>query len=220
MTRFEPAKYSLEELGFLHEHVGEPPVVAMGHPMPKGVNPTAVREVLATVYDLEQLREHRGISWTGIAAIQASILAYVEADATSIEMHKRGSPRFPSMYHWDAKGRPHRYGPGSDSDFVRTAFTANGELVELGVDLIPGGRPSMGKFVAPWIKPAVELPRDFTEDLEKGFVQCPICGFAQNYNKDSQHSRNMARARVSKHCKEFKGAESDQHRELYTHLHG
>ena len=76
-------------------------------------------------------------------------------------------------------------------------------------------------FKPKWVKAQEkETPRDLLDDAEKGCVTCPICGFAQNYTPESQISRNGARARVGKHCKNFKGDKQEAHLELYSFVFG
>ena len=219
MKKFEPALYSLAELQFIHEHIGEPPVVALSTTLPKGVNPVAAREILNTVYELEQLREHKGMAWEGIASIKTAIERFQDDYARNRELFARGAPRFPSMHAWDMRNRPHRGGVGSDSKYVRTTITNDGGREDLGVDLLPtpGGSAA---FTPPWARSAEPLPTDLVEDPDKGFIQCPLCGYAQNYQKESTTSRNTARSRVARHCKTYRGNDETRHRELYTHIFG
>lgn len=157
----------------------------------------------------------------GIDAIKKSIDTYLSSAERDLEMWKRGAPRYSSMHTWDAKGRPHKLGTGSDSDIVRTVIDENGARRELGVDLRPTSPTNRSNFTAPWAeKKSAVLPNDLIEDEEKGFIQCPLCGFAQNYNTASDQSRNMARARVGKHMQSITGAGAEEHKELYTHIFG
>ena len=217
MNRFEPAHYSLQELAFLKDNVGKPPVVALSTTLPKGVNPTAVRTILTAIYELEQLQEHKGMGWAGCDSIKVSIDRFLETYARDRELTRRGAPKNTSMYMWDGSGRPHRGGTGSDSEFIRTRINDDGRREHLGVDLLgPGVKAS----VVPWARSAPPLPADLNDNQDTGLMGCPLCGFAVNYDKDSQASRNMARARVGKHCKTIPGHEADQHRALYTALFG
>lgn len=218
LTVFEPALYSLEELAFFKAHIEEPPVVALAGALPPGVNPTAVREVLGRLYELQQLQTHKGFRWQGYKAILDSIDLFLETYARDRELQRRGAPAHTSMYSWDAKGRPHAYGVGSDSAIMRSRINEDGSRTKFAVRL-EGDITPIGQM--PWTPKEPEpLPVDLIEDTVKGFIQCPICGFAQNYQPDSQNSRNMARARVGKHMTSIVGPSADQHRELYTHIFG
>lgn len=218
MTRFEPANYSVSELKFFHEHMGESPVVALSTDLPKGVNPVAVKEVLGKIYELEELQKHRGFSWVGIDAMKDTIEKYLEMYQRDLDLHRAGAPRYSSMHMWDGANRPHRGGIGSDSDFVRTYIDDDGSRVPLGIDMEGGKKAPMAKL--PWAKAPIDPPRDLIDDTDHGIVSCPLCGFSQNYQIASPGSRNVARARVGKHCKSYTGPDADAHRALYTTIFG
>jgi len=200
METFDPVKYSLEENQFFLKHLGESPVSVLKDSLPTGVNPVTVREVLGKVYELDELQKHRGTPWVGQTAIKGSIERYLHEWEKWREMSGRGAPRFPTMSAWDGKGRPHRGGIASDASQVTTYIDDNGNRQPLAVswqEQAPG-------FTADWVKAEEPLPEGLIEDAEKGVLQCPVDGFATNYNSDSQRSHNLARARMARHCKTSK----------------
>ena len=106
------------------------------------------------------------------------------------------------MSAWDGKGRPHRGGIASDAYQVTTYIDDNGNRQPLAVswqEQAPG-------VTADWVKEEAPMPEGLVEDAEKGMLQCPVDGWATNYNPDSRQSQNLARARMSKHCKTSKDA--------------
>jgi len=200
MDVFDPVKYSLEENKFFLQHLGESPVSVLKDSLPKGVNPVTVREVLGKIYELDELQKHRGTSWVGQTVIKNSITRYLHEWEKWREMSSRGAPRFPTMSAWDGKGRPHRGGIASDAYQVTTYIDDNGNRQPLAVswqEQAPG-------FTADWVKEEAPMPEGLVEDAEKGMLQCPVDGWATNYNPDSRQSQNLARARMSKHCKTSK----------------
>jgi len=201
MESFHPVRYSLEENQFFLKHLGESPVVALQENTPKGVNPVAVREVLGEVYELDELEKHRGVTWVGKQAVSQIITRYLSEHERWGEMAKRGAPRFPTMYAWDGKGRPHRGGVTSDSGEVTTYFDDNGDRQPLSVPLREAAMPA---FKAPWIKKDDPIPESLVEDSEKGVLQCPIDGWTSNFKPESRQSYNMARGRMAKHCRSSK----------------
>jgi hypothetical protein len=201
MESFHPVRYSLEENRFFLEHLGESPVSVLRDPTPVGVNPVAVQEVLGEVYDLAELEKHRGIPWAGLQNVGKIITRYLTEYEKWQEMSTRGAPRFPTMHAWDGKGRPHRGGITSDAGEVSTYFDENGDRQPLSLSLRD---TATTKFTAPWIKKEEPIPDHLTEDLEKGVLQCPVDGWAENFKPDSHQSHNMARARMAKHCKASK----------------
>jgi hypothetical protein len=201
MDVFDPVQYSLEENKFFLQHLGESPVVALQETLPSGVNPVAVREVLGALYELDEVQKHRGHTWVGQTAISTSITTYLTEWEKWKEMSERGAPRFPTMHAWDGKGKPHRGGVGSDSKQVTTYLTKNGKREPLAVTLQAN---SQQPFVPDWIQEDDPLPADLVHDAEKGFLQCPVDSWSTNYNPDSRSAYNMARARMSRHCKASK----------------
>lgn len=200
METFDPVKYSLEENQFFLKHLGESPVSALKETLPKGVNPVTVQEVLGKVYELDELQKHRGTAWVGHSAIKGSIERYLHESEKWRQLSKRGSPRFPTMSSWDGKGRPHRGAVSSDASQVTTYLDDDGNRKPLAVRLQDDG-PG---YETPWAQKEAPLPEALIEDTEKGMLQCPVDGWATNYNPDSRASENLARARMSKHCKTSK----------------
>jgi hypothetical protein len=105
------------------------------------------------------------------------------------------------MHAWDGKGRPHRGGITSDSGEVSTYFDDNGDRKSLSISLRD---PERVGFSAPWVKTEEPVPDKLTEDLEKGFLQCPVDSWATNFKPESHQSYNLARARMARHCKASK----------------
>jgi hypothetical protein len=201
MEIFNPVKYSLEENKFFLTHLGESPVAALQEKLPLGVNPVAVEEVLGGVYELDELEKHRGIKWAGKDALIKTINKYLTEWDRWKEMSSRGAPRFPSMHAWDGRGRPHRGGVTSDAGSVNTYLEDNGERTKFSVDLQYSTKE---KFIAPWAKPEAPVPDACVEDHERGVIECPIDGWTANFKPESRQSYNMARARMSKHCRASK----------------
>ena len=173
---------------------------ALKETLPKGVNPVTVQEVLGKVYELDELQKHRGTAWVGHSAIKGSIERYLHESEKWRQLSKRGSPRFPTMSSCDGKGRPHRGAVSSDASQVTTYLDDDGNRKPLAVRLQDDG-PG---YETPWAQKEAPLPEALIEDTEKGMLQCPVDGWATNYNPDSRASENLARARMSKHCKTSK----------------
>ena len=223
---FEPAYYSIEELQFLLDHVGESPVVAMYGGAPKGVNPNMIEPTLAKLYEMEELRSKRGVVWAGTEAIKDSILAYLDWQSRSVEIKRRGGPRHPSMYAWEdvGKGRVKaiKYAPGSDAEMVRSRIDESGEQVKFAVPLLRSPQEALGDMsdLMPWVKGDPDKPKVLDEiihDPKKGFMQCSICGFAKNYNVASHQSQNLAKAHVIKHLKQAT-KDVERHRRLHLRV--
>ena len=166
MEIFDPVLYSIAENRFFLKHIGESPVAVMQSPLPKGVQPEAVQDVLGTIYELDELEKHRGTAWVGHQPIQDTIETYLREWERWAEDAKRGAPRFPTLHAWDGKGRPHRGGVGSDSSRVTTYMDENGKRQPFRVDLkytIPQD------FKPSWVQEEEPLPDALVEDAEKGF---------------------------------------------------
>ena len=215
LTTFDPTKYNVPENQFFLEHLGESPIVALDDPLPKGVNPVVVKKVLGTVYEYEELKKHKDTWWIGIEAIKTAIKTYLREDARWREMAQRGLPRYPSRYTWDAKGRPHRGGTGSDSKLAHW-IDDEGKRHKLAIDLV---HPTVAAFQPKWVKPDTPLPEDFIDDPKKGKLECPLCGWVTQYNPDSRSTYNVARARAAAHCKQAR-KEAELHREFGTVVFG
>jgi hypothetical protein len=214
--QFDPVFLSIPENHFVREHVGKPPAVIARIALPADVNPNAVMPVFEAVYQLEEVRTHDRVEWGGVESIKASIDAYLSHHAESQALKARGGPEFPrwpSMATWDSKGRFVIGGVGSDSHQVRTTFDANGERVRLAVPLHPSGVVSVKPR---WIK-SEQTYDALVIDETKGFLQCPICGHAENYQPDTPSAKNLAHGRMTKHLTGAKD-KADAHRELYMRV--
>lgn len=216
---FDPVLYSDVELHFLLEHAGEPPVVAMQKGLPPGVNPNAIRPVLAHLYEFVELEKHQGQHWIGVEKVKQAIRVYLEQQAAWKAMRKRGAPRFPPMFSYDQRGRAHRYGPGSDGGQVKTWIDAEGKRHVFAIDLY-GERADDGAWVAPWAT-GVEAPAAIAEHAELPRIECTIpgCGHTESYNPESASSRNLAKGRMKKHLMNPKN-NVELHRELHTNEYG
>ena len=222
INTFDPVLYSDEENDFLLSTIGLPPVVALKS-VPAVVNPAAVAPILNRVYELEELKKHEGLDWAGIEALKGAIKVYQRETAKWVrdKQRSRRAPRFPSLYSYDSKGRPHRGGPGSDSGRVRTYFGPAGERIPFEVQLQPD---NLIDWTAPGFteKPTeVGLRVDATTNRIECLVPVPtgVCGHTESYKAESRASYNAARARMSKHLR--KASESvEAHRELHTNEFG
>lgn len=210
---FDPVLLSIPENEFVREHVGKPPKVIERIVLPRDVNPRAVMPVFQAAYDALEIEKHDHVPWAGVEAIKAAIDAYLAHHAESAELKRRGGksfPRWPSMAAWDGRGRHAMGGTGSDAMRVRTTFGPDGERVPLAIDLHPSG---MVAVKPRWIKSG-EVYDALVVDEAKGFMQCPICGHAENFDVDTPSARNAAYARMGKHMTGAKD-KPDQHRELH-----
>jgi len=214
--RFDPVSYSREENEFLLANLGKPTVVAMReakHP----VNPRAVQPILDRVNELEELRKHNGINWIGVEAIKEAIRVWTEQDKKweFDYIRTRGrAPRFPSMYSYDTKGRPHRAGPVSDAHAPKTYFDDKGNRIEFAIDLQP-------EYEAPWVSPGFTekpLSTGLVVNQELNRIEC-FCGHTESFNADSRASYGAARARMSKHLRKATDRAED-HREVHTQEFG
>lgn len=221
---FDPVKFSDAENKFLLENLGEPTIVALRKLTPP-TNPRAVKPVLDRVNELIDLEKHDGIKWCGIERIKTSINEWFKQNAKWKNDHKRSgkrAPRWPSLYSFDAKGRPHLSGPGSDSGHVKTYFGPAGERIPFEVLLVP---EDYMEWTAPTIQSETSGDPYLYVDAEANRIECKIpvdggiCGHTESYKAASRSSYNAARARMSKHLrKETKEAEA--HRELHTNEFG
>ena len=254
LDTFNPVKLSLEENEFLLKHLGEPSTVALREikavPMsnpprdgktgrlldknpvhyPDGVIPASVKPILDRVYELLDLEAKFGEKWVGVDAIKACIQAYLDQQKKWQADKKRfpNAPRFPSMHSFDAKGRPHRGGPGSDCGEVRTYFDKSGTRHSFSMDLLEyretgGWSPEwLEKPEAPSEAPKFNVEqaaRALVNDANNNRIECPICKHTESYKPDSRPSYTAARARMSKHLRNDK-REQALHRELYTNEFG
>src|SRR5687767_11814347 len=138
ISTFDPVRFSDAENQFLLENLGLPTAVAMRKVAPP-VNPKAVKPVLDRVNDLQEIEKHDGIKWVGIERLKDSINQWFKQNAKWKNDHRknRKAPRWPSLYSYDSKGRPHWSGPGSDSGQVQTYFGPAGERIPFEVLLVP-----------------------------------------------------------------------------------
>lgn len=208
-NKFDPVLLTLDENRFLLDHLGEPPIVALSKGVPSGVSATVIKTLLAKVYELEELREHDGTSWAGIPALKDKINVYIEQAEKWANERRRGAPRFPSMYSYDGKGRPHLGGTGSDSGKVSSYFDSNGNRIPFAIDWYPS---EVSDWRPDWAK-ADEPVLGLKVNTAERRIECQICGHTEQFNPDSRGSFNVARARMSKHLKSAT-IEVDKHREV------
>lgn len=201
MDTFRPPRYSLEENRFFLQHLGDPPVSVLRSKLPDGVSAAAVTDVLGRVYELEEIKKHRGTEWVGTQAVSTAINTYLHEEHKWRDMSKRGAPRFPTMHAWDGKGRPHRGGIGSDSGEINTYIDSEGNRKKFALELVDVG---VQEFVAPWTKEQEPIPDSVVEDWEKGRLECPVDGWTTSFKIESKQSYNLARARIAKHCRSSK----------------
>lgn len=224
INEFDPVLYSNEENQFLLENVGKPTVVALKNVGPNVVLP-AVKAVLDRVNELIELEKHEGLKWVGVQAIKDSITVWFRENSKWASEHRRfprQAPRFPSLYSWDAKGRPHLGGPGSDSSRVKTFFGPAGERIPFAVKLIieDGGAYKGPGFTEGSLDPSLKVDTD----LHRIECRVPVeggimCGHTESYKADSRASYAAARARMSKHLRKAT-LNTEGHRELYTNEFG
>lgn len=225
LNTFDPVTYSNQDNQFFLDHLGEPTIVALRGPLPDYVIVAAVKPLLDRVNELEEMRKHEGSAWVGIDAVKKAINVWFTQNAKWAHDHKRTNkkaPRFPSMYSYDSKGRPHRGGPGSDSDRVRTYFGPAGERIPFAIELVPDYEPD---WVSPGMSEVASSDPLLKVDTEMTRIECRvpvptgICGHTESYRAESRASYNAARARMSKHLR--KATENvEQHRELHTNEFG
>jgi hypothetical protein len=153
------------------------------------------------------------MTWCGTEEVAKSINTWLtESEKWAVD-RRRNAPRFPSLYTYDQKGRPHRYGPGSDSGHVRTYFGPDGQRHKFAVDLVPEG---VEEYQPSWM---ADQPKDGLKvSTEFNRIEC-FCGYTERYNPESRGSFNSARARMSKHLRSAT-EEVDRHREVHTNEFG
>lgn len=224
IQKFDPVTYSDAENKFLLDNLGTAPVIARKNALGlSGMNPRAVMPMIERVYELEELKRVEGTNWVGVEALKEKIKIWLRENAKWASDAKRNkrAPRWPSMYSFDAKGKGHRGGPGSDADRVRTYFGSAGERLPFEVYLFP---ENQAEWSAPGFddKPANE---GLFVDPNSNRIECRvrvgdgICGHTESYKADSRASFNAARARMSKHLRRAT-EEVEAHRELHTNEYG
>lgn len=217
----EPALLSHDECKFLIDNVGTVSVVALKN-VPPGVNPLAVKPILDRVTELQNLEKYEGEKWVGLDRIKEGLQVYLddrarcEAVAARVGKGQKMVATFPSMFTFDAKGRPNYYAAGSDSSYPRTYFDPVTKQRRL---LVIPLVPSSDEWVPPWLEGVKEAPKDLLEDTEKLRVECRICGHAESYREGSAASERAARARMAAHMKRA-DFEPELHREYYTNVYG
>jgi hypothetical protein len=243
LTTFNPVQLSTAENQFLLDHLGEASVIAMrdikgvinqqaAYPAPgkkadknpvvypDGVIPASVKPILDTVIELEQLAQAGELKWIGIEKIKEAIKIWFRENEKWRFAHKRNpkTPRWPSLYSFDAKGNARIGGPGSDSGQVRSYFGPAGERIPFEVDLII----QEGTAWEPPQTTEVPLDNRLKVDPIAHRIECriplpdgTICGHTESYKADSRSSYNAARARISKHLRKAT-IEEFAHRELHT----
>lgn len=238
LTSFNPVLFSNEENKFFLTHIGKPSVVALkeirgivnpkAHPKdknpiiyPDGVVPASVKPVLDGIYELQELEKHEGLKWVGVEKVKTAIQAWLTQNAKWKFDHDRTrgrAPRYPSLWAFDAKGKGHLGGPGSDSGMVKTYFGPAGERIPFEIDLL-------NEFVAEWTAPTVQDEKQdarLVVDADSCTIQCKVplptggfCGHVEKYKTSSRSSYNAARARMSKHLRKAT-EELEAHREVHT----
>lgn len=204
--KFEPADYSIEELKFMKEHLGETPNVALhADELPVGVNPTAIQVALGRFSELDELAKIKPSAkrkpqpWAGYAAIEDSIDRFISWQERCLEIQRQGGPRHPSMHSWDSTGAMSTGGIGTDSvEKVRHEILDDGERKPFAVELLKlnGNAPNM-----PWVKKRANADRVTHND--DGTYRCSICEkIVATYDTDGgKKARNKARSEAQKHLK-------------------
>lgn len=214
---FYPAKLSDAELSYLLDHLEDPPTVALQGELPEGVNPHAIEHALQPMYDLEQLRLHRGIAWAGFDRVRDVVLRYQAWQELSKDIRSQGGPRHPSMHSWDSQGSMSKGTPGTDSsDIVRTEILDDGSRRPLYIDDLRRPLQAKGSVHLPWVKRVAQADTDAVEhDDVKGLLTCTVCGHVVSYKTGMGRERlNLARGQMARHLKGTR-KESNRHRALY-----
>jgi hypothetical protein len=215
INSFDPVLFSIEENKFLLEALGKKSIVALREISSKAVNPKAIKPVLDRVIELETLKEVDGQQWCGVEPIKESIRAYLSenekwAREKARFKNNRNVPRYPSLYSYDQKGRPHLGGVGSDSGRVRTYFDARGNRVPFEVRFFAVDE---GTWAAPGFTEQATSGGLFVDDANNR-IECKVCGHTESFRGESRASYAAARARISKHLRGAK-KDVDRHREVH-----
>jgi hypothetical protein len=236
MEYFDPVDYSVEELAFIIAHAGEPTIVALSHltqerlaepargkdgrikdknPVfyPLG-NPNALRPLFERLNELDEMQKHQGEPWCGVEAIKTAAKRFIAENERWKRDYKRGAPRWPSLYSYDSKGRPHRDGPGSDSGKVRTYFTEEGKRASFRVPFVPKDLDGGSLEWANRAK-ADDPTSGLYVDHDKHRIECLVCHHTEQFNPESRKSFSGARGRMSRHLRSAK-TEVEAHREVHT----
>lgn len=214
LNEFDPVKLSLEENQFIIENIGKAPVVALRNRVNPQVTLAAVKPVIDGVYELiETAKDDPMFKWVGIEAVKQACQVYLD-QAAKWEKNKGrpGAVRFPSMYAWDHRGKPHWRGVGSDSEQVRTYFDSEGNRIPFKISLIPAAQEA---WQPEWIAQVKAMPAwKLVVNSELNRIECP-CGATETFKPESRASYNAARARMSKHLRRVTD-QVEEHRELHT----
>lgn len=236
LARFEPAQYSIQDLHFLLDNIGKPPIVAFRQPLPVGTHRNSLSDVLTSVFEMEQLRQAEdGFQWAGADALKDSITRFLEWHDRSREIFRRGARdsagslvTHPSMYAWDEDGRAFKFAVDADAaDMVRTEILPDGSRRPFGVTLanVAGDTLPHISDVAPWIKQGPHAPRAADKVVDEkspknprvASLKCTICDFTQQYDPRNPQTRRIAMARMSKHMRDAK-TNVNRHRVLLTKI--
>lgn len=236
INRFEPAFYSIPDLHFLLENLGEPPAVAMRKPLEPGTHRNTILEVLTAVNEHEQIRAAEdGYAWAGVDALKDSIQRFLEWHDRSREIQRRGARdsagsliSHPSMYAWDEDGRAFKFAVDADAaDVVRSEIQSDGSRRGFGVTLSNVGGDTLPHIsdIAPWVKANPSGPKvtdkvaDERSEKNKrvASLRCSICDFTQQYDPANAGTRRAAMARMSKHMRDAK-TNVNRHRVLLSKL--
>jgi len=223
LTEFDPVKLSILENQFVIENVGKAPVVGLQN-RPEQVTLAAVKPIIEGAYEhIEMAKADPTHKWAGIEAIKSAAQNYI-VQANKWEKAAKdprtgrlrpGAVRFPSMYGWDARNRPHWRAVGSDSDQVRTYFDANGDRLPFKIALMN----QEAAWAPEW---AARVPKiaqwTLVVNAELSRIECP-CGATETFKPESRASYNAARARMSKHLRRVTD-QVEEHRELHTNEFG
>lgn len=140
---FHGPSYSMQELEFLHDHLGEMPEIAVPDldELPDGVNYAAIEPVLSIVHKLtaiqaqvtEKYGQEQGVRvWRGIDAVKDIIRKTIEWNLEKQDLKERSAgsaPEIrraagaPTLHLWDRDTDiPYLGGVGADADIERTAL--------------------------------------------------------------------------------------------------
>lgn len=211
-TVFEPADFSMAELRFTLEHLGESATVALHGDLPKGVNPDAIRPLFGRFTELHELSEVKNVPWCGYEPIKASIERFIAFQEKCLEAQALGEPRHPSAMSWDSTGAMHKGGIGSDSaDKVRSELLPDGTRIPFAVKLVDGKRRSKV-----WgVQKPINTTLDKITDAGNGTFTCSICDkvVASYELVKGRRARNKAIKLVRDHCMHAK-TEQSRHRAI------
>lgn len=214
---FDPVKLSLEENQYLLTTLGQPTTVAMRNiPATPGIAPAAIKAVLDRVNELEDLQKHENMQWVGVEKVKEAIQVYLREAKKwqDVKRIKPSAPRFPSLYSFDSRNRPHWGGVGSDSGQVKTYFDDKGARHEFAIALTQVDPAAWEPEWAEAVK-GTDMPGgSIKHNAESRRLEC-FCGHTETYKADSLSSFNTCKARMSKHLKSAKD-EVDRHREAIT----